>query len=124
VLLTSLHAKSALLVTIVCPVRKQRRFGKAHGARIQPLTLPAFVFWNPAQSVEFVTNSLRIYKFKKYKIDSSHSIKLKHQKPTTDYNEVIKHMPKLKSSITRRSNTAAVTDIAGVHPKMHDYMYK
>jgi hypothetical protein len=37
-------------------------------------------------------------------MDSSHGVKVKHQKPTT-----------MKQS---------TSDIAGVHPKSHEYMYK
>jgi hypothetical protein len=85
---------------------------------------------NPARICFLESSSIRgvCYKFTQnlqvQKVQNRQLTQHQTQASETDYNEVIKHMPKLKSSITRRSNTAAVTDITGVHPKRHDYMYK
>jgi hypothetical protein len=62
------------------------------------------------------------FKFKDYKMDSSHGVKVKHQEPTTmkqsntcQKTEVFRIAP----SICRRS-----TNITGVRPKSHEYMYQ
>jgi hypothetical protein len=73
-----------------------------------------------------LTNSLRIYTFKLQIqwVQNGQFTQRQTQASETDYNKVIKHMPKLKWSITRWSNAATITDIAGIHPKRRDYMYK